>query len=765
MKQLFAFLGLLALSALVQAQQLKASLPADRLIFDHQRELRNSPQDKPTSELRELITAEKNLNDKDPERIQMRLRDFDPDAVNPRRKEDKLGLKIEEMKLGPGSGGGGNFCLQKVAREAEILKAKMQNNPILPLPAKAASALQFILDNARLFEDKGLYRNGSKVDALILPELGSIVFDSTVCNSIHNAPSALIQAFILHQALGLLGIDDSDFLFSGTYLRTVTADSASSLYRSFDLDDGFDFRQLPVEALIQAGRNLIGVFRVSPLQFWPRPYILKNAIFKSLGPSQEFHLELFDDNGNGSTLRDRSASDVYMTSSYFQSSGSARLAEEIFTYPCLKDAKKKICADDTVTLTDGYKTQVLGFSLSPTGTHTRILVNQIRSTGRPDHIDMRDIQEIIESPLQNKLSKQIQIKPQSENVPAPETVEELFNSVDQRLALAPAHVSESKGLKTLFETAYRTSDAGNSCLLRIREHLISLGAKLQKWSLFSGHEDLAKRIVESTQTVSLFAEEHLSLEGHKMVDAINYPSAHAIHFDSHLCEQPLLAKDPLNFETFLAHEIFGLNLVDDRQYKISNSFYLEQRGQISSTNFKRYHPVLFDSEVMAKIIWKDRSVLHLYQMSPIWSVSEFLNQMNLRAFSEFRTLRIFKTFWRDNGSPYISQKSYYLSDKSESYQAEPGSIFLGQDFFSAPSDATQFIPCASATSETQMICVGDQIELKDHQQFEVMGMPLPGPLPAPVILFKKLDGKNVSTFEIRPLKDLDFKLINRKFYF
>jgi len=755
-----SFIGLfLVLSGLAYAEPPKVSLPTDRLVFDDQRTLRPSRQSQNSSDFRKLMTDGQKFDEGTSDRVRMRLKDLPARSLKDELKESGAGLRLKDLEMGPGSGGGGNICLQTISREAQILKTRIENNPVLPLSPEIIASLRSVLDEARISEEPDLYRNGEKVDALNFPELALIVFDSEFCKRVAVIASAPIQAFILHEAFGLLRIDDSDFLLSGTYLRSQL--NHASLYRSFDLQDGFDFRKFPPEAAVQRGRNVTSVFRIPPIQVWPRFYIPKVAVVRNVKGAEDLDLEIISDNGNGSTFRDRSPGDTYMTSSYFLSSGSFRLQENVLTYPCLKNEKKKVCADDTVVMTNGYKTQVVGFSLSPSGGRTRILVPRTKFVPGPEHIHMDDIQEIVKSPLQEKLSNQIHRAPQSEKEMNSETLEDVFISIDQRLSTAQKNVPSSKDLKNLFESSERISGAGSMCRLGIREHLLSLSEKIRKWSVFAGHKSLIENLSASAKTVELDFKKDLTLDGLK-VDAINYPSAGVIRFESDICDRSLL-KDPVKFETFLLHEMLGLNLIDDRDYRISNSFYLEQIGQISFAAFKKYKPVLFDSDLMKQIQWKDRPVLVLDKRSAALSIFSFIESMNPRVFSEFRTLQTVRMFWKDEATPDAGKKRYFLKSDFE-WLAEAQQIFLGEDFFNGQS-GVKFIPCATASSEFQMICVGDVLAQEDGQKFEVIGLPLSSAISEPRILFKKLDGKAVFTFETMPLQGIHLKLLTRKYYF
>ncbi|WP_413575320.1 hypothetical protein ACLVWU_13500 [Bdellovibrio sp. HCB290] len=110
--------------------------------------------------------------------------------------------------FGPGSGGGGNICASGIVK----LTKKILNFGLYRanLQGDQEEKLKRAIFRARFSEGQDLYVRGEKKNAINYPNQSLIVMDKRGCELVHEGHISGI-ALLMHEYLGLAGIDDRDY--------------------------------------------------------------------------------------------------------------------------------------------------------------------------------------------------------------------------------------------------------------------------------------------------------------------------------------------------------------------------------------------------------------------------------------------------------------------------------------------------------------------------------------------------------------------------
>lgn len=140
-------------------------------------------------------------------------------------------LRIENLdlqrKLGPRTTGGGNICAFNItATTAFIIK----NIEAVPFENQKQTD-QFLqkINTVRFFGGSNLKVRGQSVNAINYPQIGHIVVDSSVCEYLDSNKEGG-AAFLLHEYLGVAGIDDTAYQISSSFAKKVKDNSKDATY-------------------------------------------------------------------------------------------------------------------------------------------------------------------------------------------------------------------------------------------------------------------------------------------------------------------------------------------------------------------------------------------------------------------------------------------------------------------------------------------------------------------------------------------------------
>lgn len=132
--------------------------------------------------------------------------------------------KFETPKVyGPGSGGGGNICAMGITKITKDIISDALSQSSLTEPQKVA--LKSAIQNAVFIQTKHVPMvRGERKNAVNFPDRNLIVLDDEACAIIGQGESSGIN-LLMHEYLGLAGIDDRDFrastFFTDEVLRTA----------------------------------------------------------------------------------------------------------------------------------------------------------------------------------------------------------------------------------------------------------------------------------------------------------------------------------------------------------------------------------------------------------------------------------------------------------------------------------------------------------------------------------------------------------------
>ena len=127
-------------------------------------------------------------------------------------------IRIENLDLdkmyGPGSSGGGNLCAFNITTAAAFIA---KNIDVIPFQNKQQRD-NFLQKMASTIFMSGanLSVRGQSVDALNYPSYGVIVLNGHICDQLADE-SLTAYSTLLHEYLGVAGIDDRTYQISGTF--------------------------------------------------------------------------------------------------------------------------------------------------------------------------------------------------------------------------------------------------------------------------------------------------------------------------------------------------------------------------------------------------------------------------------------------------------------------------------------------------------------------------------------------------------------------
>jgi hypothetical protein len=118
---------------------------------------------------------------------------------------------------GPRSGGGGNSCALNINENTKQLLKTLELMPQLLTKKQLNDLKQHILKTAFYLKDN-LYKNGESKDAINFPAENKIYVSPNLCKWQMVEVSGSAMAILLHEYLGLAGINDSKYQISGKFL-------------------------------------------------------------------------------------------------------------------------------------------------------------------------------------------------------------------------------------------------------------------------------------------------------------------------------------------------------------------------------------------------------------------------------------------------------------------------------------------------------------------------------------------------------------------
>lgn len=128
--------------------------------------------------------------------------------------------KIESIDLdkmfGPGSGGGGNMCALNLTRASNFFLENLDKVPNLSKSQKGLLADK--ISSVIFIQGANLELRGQAVNAINYKAYNTIVVDEKFCASLEEE-TATAYSTLLHEYLGVAGIDDTSFQISGPFTR------------------------------------------------------------------------------------------------------------------------------------------------------------------------------------------------------------------------------------------------------------------------------------------------------------------------------------------------------------------------------------------------------------------------------------------------------------------------------------------------------------------------------------------------------------------
>lgn len=159
-----------------------------------------------------------------------RLKDQGP------RSDDKMILDLEpilgEKKevMGPRTGGGGNSCSLAIVQNVTRLTGMLSSIKGELLAEDDVDRLRDIIKKAKFYVADRLVLNGQVKDAINYPREGVVVLSKNFCDTEMIEPSGRSMSLLLHEFLGLAGIDDRQYQISRHFL-TRYAELVSEEFR------------------------------------------------------------------------------------------------------------------------------------------------------------------------------------------------------------------------------------------------------------------------------------------------------------------------------------------------------------------------------------------------------------------------------------------------------------------------------------------------------------------------------------------------------
>lgn len=135
-----------------------------------------------------------------------------------------LKIKLESIRTeGPRTGGGGNSCALSIASNTKTLQVLLSSEKYNLLSEKDLKQLNKAIDRAQFFLSTKLELNGQSKEAINYPNSGRIYISKQFCMSEMTQVSARAMALLLHEYMGLAGLDDRQYQISGAFLEKFSA--------------------------------------------------------------------------------------------------------------------------------------------------------------------------------------------------------------------------------------------------------------------------------------------------------------------------------------------------------------------------------------------------------------------------------------------------------------------------------------------------------------------------------------------------------------
>lgn len=120
---------------------------------------------------------------------------------------------------GPRTGGGGNSCALAIAKNTQTLEKQLEAFGSDIMTYDSLPKLATAIAEASFFVSKSLIKDGQSKDAMNFPHENKIVLTEHFCRYEMTEVSARAMSLLLHEYLGLAGIDDRQYQISGRFLE------------------------------------------------------------------------------------------------------------------------------------------------------------------------------------------------------------------------------------------------------------------------------------------------------------------------------------------------------------------------------------------------------------------------------------------------------------------------------------------------------------------------------------------------------------------
>ncbi len=124
---------------------------------------------------------------------------------------------------GPRTGGGGNSCALAITQNTKSLVTLLERDSFYGIID--VDKLIPVIKKARFYIQDGLVKDNQKKDAMNFPKEGKILITPNFCATELVELSGRSMSLLLHEYLGLAGIDDQKYQLSGKFLEIYAATS------------------------------------------------------------------------------------------------------------------------------------------------------------------------------------------------------------------------------------------------------------------------------------------------------------------------------------------------------------------------------------------------------------------------------------------------------------------------------------------------------------------------------------------------------------
>jgi hypothetical protein len=154
---------------------------------------------------------------------------------------------------GPRTGGGGNSCALAITQNTKSLVTLLDRESFYGIID--TEKLFPVIKKARFYIQDGLVKNNQKKDAMNFPKEGKILITPNFCATELVELSGRSMSLLLHEYLGLAGIDDQKYQLSGKFLEIYAAASVKGAevqaYLSNELKKEFSGKKSCFGGLVQ----------------------------------------------------------------------------------------------------------------------------------------------------------------------------------------------------------------------------------------------------------------------------------------------------------------------------------------------------------------------------------------------------------------------------------------------------------------------------------------------------------------------------------